>query len=412
MRSPVLVGSALCLASLAAAAQQPSQAAVGLGRALFHDKDLSITREVSCATCHNPQEHFADGLPRSRGVTGLEAGRNTPTLVAAGLLEHFPGARFERTPKGRITRSLVVMDLEERCLAPIANPMEMGLPLEVAAKRVARKRGMHRAFNEAFDDERGPPVTTERMGRALAAYVRSLELPTAPYQRYLEGDYQALNATERSGLDIFNGRGRCNACHSGPALSDGLVHVAAPPDAPRIRFEARRARERRSTLTRRADLQRPEPAELAILGRDLRGDRLRLLRRAQKQALRSGTGNSYYGNQTTPAARTTPLWDLARTAPYLRDGSVQDLRKAVTQHIEELQEVALLSRTRWSQGSQDAARLSRVLRRSRLPRSLLARDDPPLPDDLTGTEMDRLMAFLHALSPRPGAGAGDRRVDD
>src|SRR6185295_15483606 len=57
----------------------------GLGETLFFDANLSESRRVSCASCHQPDRAFADGVALSTGAHGRPAARNTPTLVNAAL---------------------------------------------------------------------------------------------------------------------------------------------------------------------------------------------------------------------------------------------------------------------------------------------------------------------------------------
>ena len=52
----------------------PEPAMVALGQALFFDKELSGNRDVSCATCHHPLHHTADGISISIGVGGTGLG--------------------------------------------------------------------------------------------------------------------------------------------------------------------------------------------------------------------------------------------------------------------------------------------------------------------------------------------------
>ena len=58
----------------------PTQAAVDLGRQLFHDTRLSKDGTMSCATCHQPQLAFADGQSHHHGRNGQPLARHTPKL--------------------------------------------------------------------------------------------------------------------------------------------------------------------------------------------------------------------------------------------------------------------------------------------------------------------------------------------
>jgi cytochrome c peroxidase len=67
-------------------------------------------------------------------------------------------------------------------------------------------------------------VGAAAIARALASYVRSILSADSPYDRYLFGDGDALTADERRGFDVFRGRGNCIACHVGPNLTDEQLH--------------------------------------------------------------------------------------------------------------------------------------------------------------------------------------------
>jgi cytochrome c peroxidase len=62
------------------------------------------------------------------------------------------------------------------------------------------------------------------ISRALASYVRSLLSGDSPLDRFLNGDRSALNAKQQQGLQIFRGKGGCTACHVGPNFSDERLH--------------------------------------------------------------------------------------------------------------------------------------------------------------------------------------------
>lgn len=97
-----------------------------------------------------------------------------------------------------------VATLEEQVLKPIQDPNEMDLTLAEAERRL------------------GLDATT--ISRALASYVRSVMSGDAPYDRFINGDRGALSQEQQRGLQIFRGRGNCTACHVGPTFSDERLH--------------------------------------------------------------------------------------------------------------------------------------------------------------------------------------------
>jgi cytochrome c peroxidase len=66
-------------------------------------------------------------------------------------------------------------------------------------------------------------------GKAIAAYLRLLVSRNAPFDKYMAGDINALDASQKSGLHLFIGKAGCVSCHSGPALTDGKFHALAVP---------------------------------------------------------------------------------------------------------------------------------------------------------------------------------------
>jgi cytochrome c peroxidase len=94
--------------------------------------------------------------------------------------------------------------LEEQVLKPIQDPNEMDLTLEEASARMK--------------------LDVPTLSRALASYVRSILSGDSRYDRYINGDRSALSAEQQRGLQIFRGKGNCTRCHVGPGLTDEQFH--------------------------------------------------------------------------------------------------------------------------------------------------------------------------------------------
>lgn len=166
-----------------------------LGHALFFDPGLSSTGDVSCATCHDPARAGTDELARSIGVEGTEVRRNAPSVFNAAL-------KARQFWDGRS------LTLEEQALGPLLSPDEMGQTEEGVLDHVRDQWAEE--FAAAFPGEDGP--TLDQVARALAAYERMLPSPSR-YDRFLEGDRDALDRSERRGLRLF--RRNCAFCHGG-----------------------------------------------------------------------------------------------------------------------------------------------------------------------------------------------------
>src|SRR5690606_2662946 len=128
--------------------------------------------------------------------------------------------------------------------------------VEDAVRAVRAIKNMPEAFDHAFG-RRGVGVTAERLGEALASYLRSVRPPESPYRALLEGEDRALEDHEWRGRAIFAGPGRCDACHAGEAFSDGLFHAAFTSASFRAQRQREGSRERISQLMALA-AQQPE----------------------------------------------------------------------------------------------------------------------------------------------------------
>lgn len=258
----------------------PTTAAkVELGRRLFHDRDLSSTREVSCASCHDLQTHAgADGRAVARGIRGQAGRRNAPTVWNAAF-------------QTRLFWDGRAASLEEQALGPITNPIEMGMPsVQAVVLRLSQDADYRRAFASAFGMSGSDEVITpDRIAASLAAFERTLITPDAPYDRFVRGDRHALTPLQLKGMALFESVG-CVHCHSGPNFSGASVFDGS---APYRSFPAR-----------------------GVAGLD----HLRL---------NDDSGRASQGS--LPGVWRIPsLRNVAVTAPYFHNGSVRELKDAVT----------------------------------------------------------------------------------
>ena len=176
-----------------------------LGRALFYDVRLSKSETVACASCHQQQHAFSDPAALSEGHEGGLTGRNSMSLVNVGF--YAPGAMFwdERAAT-----------LEEQVLMPIQDSTEMGMTLPEVEAVIGADPAYETLFSAAFGDSE---VTSDRVGSALAQFVRTLNSGDSPYDQGLlaTGDprqpFATLSAAENRGKALFFGRAGCAACH-------------------------------------------------------------------------------------------------------------------------------------------------------------------------------------------------------
>ncbi|MEM7576957.1 MAG: cytochrome c peroxidase [Planctomycetota bacterium] len=215
----------------------PSAAKAKLGKQLFFDPRLSRSNQMSCASCHDPDLGWADGRTVSFGTDRLELPRNSPTVLGSG---HFDTLFWD----GRAD------SLEDLTLQVITNADEMHGVGDMVANKIGMIPEYRSAFAAVFDEDkpkpkagpdgrdRGPrparratnPVTLDRIGQAVAAFVRTLEPGRSRFDRFLRrvsdsGDTSSFTDEELSGLHLYRTRAKCMNCHHGPMLTDGLTHV-------------------------------------------------------------------------------------------------------------------------------------------------------------------------------------------
>lgn len=193
--------------------------AFALGERLFSDPVLSGDRTVSCRSCHLPEHAFAHPDPRPAGIAGRRAKRHAPALVD----------RIHGTSQGWDGKAA---SLEEFVLQPIADPDEMGLPLDEALARLRTDEPHHKAFEAAYRDG----VTQDNLAHALSTFVRGIASTESSYDRFLKGGITELDPQQRAGLWVFESKGRCWQCHSPGRFTDELFHntgVGAVDGVPR-----------------------------------------------------------------------------------------------------------------------------------------------------------------------------------
>jgi cytochrome c peroxidase len=181
----------------------PTPELAALGDKLFDDPRLSADDSTSCKTCHDPKAGFVDHKVTSEGIGKQKGHRNAPTILNA----MFAPTQFwdGRAPT-----------LEAQAKLPILNPIEMGQksPEDVVAK--LRKIPEYvAAFKKVF----GREINYDDLASAIAAFERTQYAGDAPFDRYINGDEGAISASAKRGWALFNGRGRCNSCHAGNAVS-------------------------------------------------------------------------------------------------------------------------------------------------------------------------------------------------
>ncbi len=235
---------------------------IELGRRLFFDAILSEDGSTSCSTCHLPERAFAGDKPKAIGVMGRQGRRNVPSILnrALGTSQFWDGR---------------AATLEEQALQPIQSPTELGSSIDAVLERLQAHPEYPAAFNAAFTDG----VTADNLARAIAGFERSLLTGDSAVDRFRTNEFVALTDAERQGLWIFESRGQCWRCHSGPNFTDERFHNTG------VSWGA-------------------EPTDLGRF--EVTND------------------DSDRGKFKTPTLR-----NVALTAPYMHDGSIATLREVV-----------------------------------------------------------------------------------
>jgi cytochrome c peroxidase len=264
---------------------------VALGQKLFFDGRLSADGTIACGSCHDPVRAFTDGRRASIGIKSRVGQRNAPTIL---------NALYNQTQfwDGR------ARTLEEQAAFPILNPSEMGQPnLDAAMARIVSVREYRRAFDRVF----GGPPTPDNLLRAIASYERSEVSFDSPFDHFVAGERNAINASAVRGWALFNGRGRCTTCH---ALVRGSRDVTTFTDQLFHNIGVVMVRANTVAMARQADQ--------AVQAGDMRA-----VDRTAIQTNFSVLGRFLVTRQDADigAFKTPGLRNLLMTAPYFHDGS-------------------------------------------------------------------------------------------
>ena len=311
--------------------------AARLGHQLFFDKRMSGNGQISCSTCHKPDQGFADGLMKGRAIG--ESDRNTPGLIGVAFSPwlYWDGRKDS---------------LWSQAISPLENPEEHGGNRMQYMHLIAADPEYKKAYEEIFgmlpnlsDRTRFPenagPVAyspwnaawlamTEEdqdianrfysnIGKLIAAYVRVLVPGASRFDAYVDavisGDEvaqeQSLSSDEVNGLRLFLGEGNCTQCHNGPLLTNHEFHntgvISFPGDVPdKGRIEGVRSVQQDPfyCLGTYSDGSYEDCAELRFVR----------------------TGAELIG-----AFRTPSLRNLGSTAPFMHKGQLADI-PAVLEH--------------------------------------------------------------------------------
>lgn len=388
-----------------------NDAEIELGRSLFFDKILSGNKNISCATCHHPSIAGVDSVSLSlgEGATGLGkerrdgygksavlnfVPRNSPALFNLGsnhFKSFFHDGRVElnryypngiKSPTGLDLPVGLNGPLAVQAMFPVTSVVEMAgvwyendvggyaekkenvLVWHEMSERIQDILPYVTAFKEVYGVEQ-QEIRYVDIANAIAAFIdaefRSVD---SPFDRYINGDKQALNDAQKEGMKLFYGKAQCATCHSGVFQTDSDFHsIALPQVGPGKRGNGFMPRRLLTDLGR--ELVTSNPA-----------DRFKF--------------------------RTPSLRNVELTAPYGHDGAYRSLESIVRHHIFPVemmadynceQELLLPKRSVNERSSKVCRLMSQPAERARLLES------SNLPDiNVTDKEIEHLLLFLRALT--------------
>jgi len=335
-KADISVLRSLWIGSLLPLPKDPSNAfadnpmARDLGKQLFFDTSFSGNLKVSCATCHRPDMNFTDDLPLAHGM-GSTTRRSMPLLGVAYSAWFFWDGRKD--------------SLWSQALGPLESNVEHGFTRTACAYLISRNyRGEYEAiFGKLPDITKAvaSPVTEEiavlktwacmtpdkrddvnriyaNMGKALAAYVRTIVPGPSRFDKYVEAllnndmsDLSGiLTAREVNGLRLFIGKAKCTNCHNGPLFTNSDFHNTGVPAPAKLPSDKGRADGIRKVLSdefnclgRYSDALPQECVELRFLDTDTA---------------------KYIGAFKTPTLR-----NVAERAPYMHAGQFTVLKEVL-----------------------------------------------------------------------------------
>lgn len=318
-----------------------------LGRVLFYDTQLSRNNRVSCGTCHKQMHGFSDNVAFSDGFENLLTGRNTQSIVNTGTQLGFFWDLREST-------------LDHMVLQPIANHVEMGIPDTLYMEEKVRRTHYYTSlFVGAFGNEE---VTTNKIGRALAQFVKSIISVSSKYDKgrvmvdptSVMGNganlvlFPNYTAQENLGKHLFFRKFACSQCHGGVNL-DG-------------------------------SLSAPKNIGLELNYKD-----------------HGMNGVDEFGQTMNGFFKTPTLRNIALTGPYMHDGHIKSLEEVIEFYnsgIQPHQQLSQELRIR-EQGGLTPEHLGPVINFDFIPV-----DQGTIPQRMfmTGTEKTALVAFLGTLT--------------
>lgn len=252
---------------------------IALGKLLFFEKQLSANNERSCATCHQPEKAFTDGLKTSMALDGHSPlPRNAPTIWNVALQRNlFVDSRSR--------------NLEDQVMQVLNNAKEMHGVAQIVAEKIIALNKYRTIYTTAYPNSNKDDAA-QNICNAIACYERTLIALNSRFDQQMNGT-PVLTSNEINGFNLFMGKAKCGTCHFMP-----LFGGAKPP--------------------------RYYYMESEVLGVPANSDK--------KNAVLDSDSGRYRVTQSVVhlfAFKTPALRNVALTAPYMHNGVFKTLEEVV-----------------------------------------------------------------------------------
>lgn len=272
-------------------------AKIELGQKLFNDIRFSSNNTISCASCHQSDQAFADGLETPKGVYNLTGSRNAPTIINAAFYQSY--FLDGREPS-----------LEAQSLGPFLNPVEHGLKDFNKILSVIRSDSYYpQKFKQVFNMPDNQ-ITIQHVAKAIASFERTLIAGNSLFDQYYFGrDHSKLSESAARGHRLFRRKGNCANCHevsfNNALFMDNRFYNIG------------------------VGFKRIKPMLGDIIPKLQKGMKAEELGLSPKQISELGRFNVTHRISDLGKFKTPSIRNISLTAPYMHDGSMQTLEEVV-----------------------------------------------------------------------------------
>lgn len=256
-----------------------------LGKRLFFDARLSGDAAISCATCHQPDKAFTDGLALSKAYPGSKGFRNTPTLMNTATRKNWFHDGRIGTNLNDVTREMITEDYI------------MNMDMRLMQERLKQDPVYVKMFKDAGYGE----PSNGAVRKAIPEYLKTLTSRNSPF------DKGTMSPAAKRGYGLFKGKAKCASCHSGPNFTNDKAYNRGVPENPEIWADPMRH------MTYAAYGQFMGVTNILNRRRDVGA-----------HVLTHKADNSDVGKFVTPTLR-----ELKYTAPYMHNGTFKSLFEVV-----------------------------------------------------------------------------------